>query len=163
MDVLAGLTLTEATGTGLTVMLAVPLLPPLVAVIVVDPAATAVTSPVPFTLATAALPVLHATLLPLRAFPAESLGVAVNCAVWPTCRVSRDGVTVTDATGTRLTVTAAEPDFPSLVAVIVADPAATAVTRPVPFTDATAALLVFHVTLRPVSVLPAESLVVAVS
>jgi len=40
------------------------------------------------------------------------------------------GLTVTDATGTSVMVIAAVPLLPSLVAVIVAEPTATAVTRP---------------------------------
>src|SRR2546428_4974914 len=73
------------------------------------------------------------------------------------------GVTATEATGTTATVTAALPALPSLVAVIVADPAALLVTRPLGLTVATAVLLLAHVTVRPVSALPAESFGVAVS
>ena len=73
------------------------------------------------------------------------------------------GVMLTDATGTRLTVTPALPLLPSLVAVTVAEPAATAVTPPVPLTVATAVLLELHVMVRPASGLPAESLGVAVN
>ena len=47
------------------------------------------------------------------------------------------GLTVTEATGTSATVTADVPLFPSLVAVMVADPAASAVTSPLPLTVAT--------------------------
>src|SRR5437879_5322551 len=61
------------------------------------------------------------------------------------------------------TATDALPFVPSLVAVIVAVPGATAVTRPLALTVAAAALLVAQVIVRPVRVLPAESLVVAVS
>src|SRR5207248_9877487 len=73
------------------------------------------------------------------------------------------GVTATEATGTAATVTVALPAFPSLVAVIVAEPAALLVTRPLGLTVATAVLLLAHVTVRPVSALPAESFGVAVS
>src|SRR5947207_12814215 len=74
------------------------------------------------------------------------------------------GVTSTDATGTALTVTAELPLFPSLVAVIVTGPpAALPVTRPFASTVARVALLVPHVTVRPVSAFPAASLGVAVS
>jgi len=61
------------------------------------------------------------------------------------------------------TLTAAVPFCPSLVAVIVAGPAATAVTNPVGLTRATPVSLVAHVTVRPVTTLPLKSLVVAVS
>src|SRR6058998_3701350 len=73
------------------------------------------------------------------------------------------GVTATEATGTTATVTVALPAFPSLVAVIVVEPAALLVTRPLGLTVATAVLLLTHVTVRPVSALPAESFGVAVS
>jgi len=74
----AGLTVTEATGTLVTVMAAVPLCPSLVAVIVAEPVATPVTNPFAETVATAALLVPHVTTRPLRAVPFASFGVAVN-------------------------------------------------------------------------------------
>src|SRR3989449_6352994 len=52
--------------------------------------------------------------------------------------------------------------FPSLVAVIVAEPAPAPLTRPLPST-VTAELLLAQVTVRPVSALPRESVVVACS
>ncbi len=70
---------------------------------------------------------------------------------------------MTEATGTGDTATVAVPLLPSLVAVIVAEPAAFAVTRPAVLTVATVALLVAHVIVRPVSTLPAESFVVTVN
>src|SRR5689334_18419295 len=62
-----------------------------------------------------------------------------------------------------VTVTAAVPVFPSLVAVIVADPAPAAVTNPLLETVATEPLLVDQVTGRPLRMLPFASFVVAVS
>src|SRR5207247_1159253 len=146
-----------------TVIAALPLCPSLVAVIVADPAATPVTSPVPLTVATAVLPLAHVTTRPVSVAPLASLGVAVSCPVCPTGMLAVAGATVTDATGTTLTVTAAVPFLPSLVAVMVADPAATPVTSTVPLTVATAVLPLAHVTTRPVSVAPLASLGVAVS
>jgi len=61
------------------------------------------------------------------------------------------------------TVSAAVPLLPSLIAVMVAAPAATPVTRPVADTIASPGALDAHVTLRPVSGFPAESLVTAAS
>jgi hypothetical protein len=146
-----------------TVIAAVPLCPSLVAVIVAWPAATPVASPVEFTVVTAGLLVAQVTVRPVSTFPAASLVVAVSCTVTPTSTVA--GATVTDATGTggAVTATAAVPFFPSDVAVIVAEPTATPVTNPVADTVATTVLLLAHVTARPVSTFPAESLVVAVS
>jgi len=54
-------------------------------------------------------------------------------------------------------VTVAVPRTPSLGAVIVADPAATPVTRPAPSTVATAASLVAQVTGRPLNEFPFRS------
>jgi hypothetical protein len=73
------------------------------------------------------------------------------------------GVTVTLPTGIFVTVTADVPLLPSLVAVIVADPAATPVTSPVALTVAIGGAPELHVTTRPVSTPPIESSVVAVS
>jgi hypothetical protein len=75
---IAGVTVTEATGTFVTVMADVPLFPSLVAVIVAEPAATPVTNPLAETVATAALLVAHVTTRPLRAVPFASFGFAVN-------------------------------------------------------------------------------------
>src|SRR5947209_13105623 len=128
----------------------VPLCPSLVAVIVAEPAATPVTNPLAETVAAAALLVAQVTTRPLRAVPFASFGVAVNWVVAPTVTPTAVGLTVTEATGTLVTVMADVPLCPSLVAVIVAEPAATPVTNPLADTVAAAALLVAHVTARPV-------------
>src|SRR5256712_2925384 len=135
--------------TGVTVTLALPLVPSLVAVIVAAPAATPLTSPLPLTVATAVLPLAHVTIRPESTLPPASSGVAVSCWVCPGCRLTVAGLTVTDATGTLVTVTAAVPLVPSLVAVIVVAPAATPVTRPFPFTVATALLPLDQLIVRP--------------
>src|SRR5438477_103883 len=83
---------------------------------------------------------------PVNGLPFASLGVAVSCTVLPTATPAVAGVTVTDATGTGVTVMAAVPFWPSLVAVIVAEPATLPVTSPVPVTVATDVLLLAHVT-----------------
>src|SRR6266852_4973549 len=159
----AGLTLTAATGTLETVMLAVPLCPSLVAVIVADPIATPVTSPLLVTLATLGLLLDHATARPDSGLPLASLGVAVSCTVCPTWTVAEPGLTVTAATGTAVTVMAEVPLFPSDVAVMVAEPAATPVTRPLLVTLATLVLLLDQLTTRPDSGFPFASFGVAVS
>src|SRR5438552_784544 len=103
----------------------VPLCPSLVAVIVAEPAATPVTKPLAETAAAAALLVTQVTTRPLRVVPFASFGVAVNWVVAPTVTPAAVGLTVTEATGTLVTVMADVPLCPSLVAVIVAGPAAT--------------------------------------
>src|SRR5439155_531641 len=159
----AGLTVTEATGTLDTVTAAVPLCPSLVAVIVAAPAATPVTSPVEDTVATAGVPDAQVTDRPESTLPAASFRVVVSCTVAPTSTTAVAGLTVTDATGTIATVTLAVPLFPSLVAVIVADPAATPVTSPAADTVAIAVFELVHATARPVSTFPAASFSVALS
>src|SRR5437762_14142173 len=98
-------------------MAAVPLWPSLVAVIVAEPATFAVTSPVPVTVATGVLLLDHATGRPVSTVPFASFRVAVSCCVCPTGTLADAGLTVTDATGTPLTVMLAVPLCPSLVAV----------------------------------------------
>ncbi len=146
-----------------TVTVADPLTLPLVAVMVDDPVAMPVTRPPVETVPTPTALLDQVTVRPVSTLPAESAVTAVSCSVDPTLTVPDDGETVTDATGTTVTVIAAVPLFPSLVTVIVADPTATAVTRPLADTVATAGALLDHAMLRPVRTLPAESLVVAVS
>src|SRR3989442_9276340 len=125
MLAVAGLTVTEATGTLVTVTVAVPLCPSLVAVIVAAPAATPVTKPLPETVAAAVLLVAQVTARPLRAVPFASFGVAVNWVVVPTVTPAAVGLTVTEATGTLVTVMADVPPCPPLLAVAVAGPGAT--------------------------------------
>src|SRR2546423_876907 len=144
-------------------MVAVPLFPSLVAVIVAEPAPRPVTSPLPLTRAIVVSSLAQVTTLPDSGLPFASLGVALSCTVCPTGTLADDGVTVTEATGTLVTVIADVPLFPSLIAVIVAEPAAFPVTRPLPFTFAIVVSLDAHVTVRPESGLPLSSLGVALS
>src|SRR5437773_1175637 len=152
---------TEAASTVLTVIVAVPPCPSLVAVIVAEPAVTPVTSPLPLTVATAVLLLAQLTARPDNGLPFASLGVAASCTVWPTCTDADAGLTATDATGTLVTKIAAVPLFPSLVAVSVAAPTATPVACPAPFTVAPPGLLLDQVTVRPPSGLPNASRVIA--
>src|ERR1700686_3726350 len=126
----AGLMATDATGTGVTVMAAVPPWPSLAAVMVASPGAMPVTRPLPATVATLGLLEVHVTTRPLNGLPFPSLGVAVSCVVCPRITLADAGLMVTDATGTGVTVMAAVPLWPSLVAVMVAAPGAMPVTRP---------------------------------
>src|SRR5207253_2988091 len=104
-----GLTVTDATGTLDTVTAAVPRCPSLAAVIVTDPTATPVTRPLADTVASAAFELVQLITRPLSTFPAASLGVAVSCTAPPTYMLGATGLTVTEATGTRLIVTAVVP------------------------------------------------------
>jgi hypothetical protein len=147
-------------------MLAVPDLPELVAVIVAEPAATPVTTPLAFTVAAAELFVDQVTVWPVMVLPFWSLTVAVSVVLAPAWIETEGGETVTVVTtgvggGTAVTVIAAVPDFPELVAVIVADPAATPDTTPLALTVAAAVLLLDQVTVCPVITLPFWSFTVA--
>jgi hypothetical protein len=73
------------------------------------------------------------------------------------------GETATLPTGTGAMVTPELPDFPSLVAVIVAEPMLTPVTTPVLETVATAVLLDDQVTTRSVTTVPFTSVTVGAS
>src|SRR5712692_407432 len=150
----AGLTLTDATGTGFTITAAIPVFPSLVAAIVAAPSARPVTRPLADTVATALLLVVQVTVRPLSGLPFASLGVAVSCTVAPTRTTAVAGLIVTDATGTFATLIAADALCPSLVAVIVAAPAATPVTSPAADTVAMAEFELVQVTARPARTFP---------
>jgi hypothetical protein len=143
----------------------------LVAVIVAVPAPTAVTvTAIPLgpvaglTVSTAVLLDVQSTVRPASTLPFASFVTAVSGWVLPTTMGVVGAESVTELTGAGVTVIEDVPLTPSLVAVIVTGPpVATAVTRPLTSTVATARLLELHVTVRPVSTLPAASLVTAVS
>src|SRR5437773_446423 len=95
-------------------------------------------------------------------------GVASNCAVkdpaWAVNGLfSHASELVLQPGCGACTVTVALPLCPSLVAVIVAEPAAAPVTKPLPVTLATDVLLLAHVTVRPDNGVPFASFGVAVS
>jgi hypothetical protein len=166
-----GVTVTVATGTGLTVIEGVgaELTVSLVAVIVAVPTPAAVTVVVPFvelaglTVSTAVLLETQFTVRPVSTVPFTSLVTAVSTCVPPTTMGVAGVESVTMLTGASVTVIEDVPVFVSLVAVIVVPPVPTAVTRPFPSTVAAAVLLEVHVTTRPVSTLFAASRSVAVS
>ena len=96
----AGVTTTDATGTSVTVMLAVPTCPSLVAEMVTGPpAATAVTNPASLTVAMVGSLVVQVTTRFVSTLPLESFVVALSCCVVPTMIDALDGDTVTLATG----------------------------------------------------------------
>src|SRR3989454_10554979 len=119
--------------------------------------------PLPSTEATVVALLAHVTVRPLSGLPLESLGVAVSCTVAPVRTEAEAGDTLTEATGTCVTVMVALPVLPSLVAVIVAVPAPAPVTSPLALTVATAVLELVHAIPRPVRGLPSASFGVAVS
>ena len=104
-----GLTTTYATAAGTTVTTDVPATVPEVALIVAVPGATALTLPLPFTVATDGALVPQVTLRPFSGLPTLSRGVAVSWSVPPSDSVGAEGLTLTLATGTLETFTCAEP------------------------------------------------------
>src|SRR5258705_9057261 len=140
---------TVAADTAVTVTFAEPLTPPLVAVLDVVPAATAVTTPEPDTVANAVFPLAHVTVRPVRTLLLASRSVTAACTLAPAATVPPGMVTATEATGTRATVTDALPVRPSLVAVMFVVPEPTAVTSPLAVTVAIAVLPLAQVTTRP--------------
>ena len=114
----------------MTAAVAVLMADPDVAVIVAVPSAIAVTRPADDTVATDELDVAHVTVAPDITVPPASFTVAASVAVSANEENDRfisDNVTLA---ATWLTVTEADPLAEPDVAVIVADPVATAVTRP---------------------------------
>ena len=133
------------------------------AVIVAEPVAIPVTRPADDTVATDEFDVAHETVAPDKVLPTASLTVAVNVTVSPTdvkVLVFGDSVIVAAVWDTVTEVAAVnEPN----VAVIVAEPLATEVTRPADDTVATDEFDVAHETVAPLIMLPAASLTVAAS
>ena len=118
------------------------------------PAATAVTSPDPETVAIPVFPELQLIKRPARTLLLASRVIADSCADAPTCRLALAGETDTDATGIgagALTLRREELVLPSLEALIIALPGPTAFTSPVVFTVAMFMSEVSHVTVRPES------------
>ena len=74
-----GLTETVATGTSVAVIVAVPLLPSLVAVTVAEPTPRPVTRPFVLTVATLVFELAQVIARPVNGAPLASFGVAVNC------------------------------------------------------------------------------------
>jgi hypothetical protein len=154
-----GATVTEATGAGVTVTAAVPVFPSLTARIFAVPVLTAVTSPVEDTVATPVLSELQVIARPEGTPPFASRSEAVACVVSTALMELLASETVTDATGTSVTVIVAVPLWPSLVAEIVAEPGATAVIKPVAeLMVATPELSDAQTAARPVRIAPFESL-----
>ena len=144
----------------------VPVVPPEVAVMVVAPAAVAVARPVLLLIfAIDVLDELQVTDVVISwVDPSKNVPVAVNCREAPTDMIGLAGVTVMEVRGEEITVTVVLPRILPEVAVMVAVPPTTAVTRPVVLTVATVKLDELQVTCVVISwVVPSENVPVAVS
>src|SRR6266550_3313014 len=98
LAILRSITVPGVATAGVTVTAALPVIPPLVALIVAVPAATPVANPLPVTPATVASLDVHTTACPVSTLPAESSRVAVSCEVPPAAMLVADGLTTTAAT-----------------------------------------------------------------
>ena len=141
---------TVATGTAVTVSVAEPVIPSLVAVMLDVPAAMALTAPVlALTVATAVFELLQTITRPVSTLFAASRVTAVADVAPPTTIDDAPSEAVTLATGGTVTVSVAEPVFVSLVAVMLDVPAAIALTAPV--LALTVAMAVFELLHNPLS------------
>jgi hypothetical protein len=136
---ITGLIPTVATGTT-TATGAVPTWPSMVAEIVAVPAATPVTTPAVLTLAMDGALLLHVAKRPGISLPTLSRATAVKVAFPPVGTVTLLGDKITTATRFAVTVRIMLPESPPLLAAIVEEPDATAVTTPADVTVATEGL-----------------------
>ena len=138
------------------------LTPEAAAVMFATPSATAVTVPSAATVAAASLSEAHMNVTPATTATFPSVATAVRLSVWPTAASVRGPAGVTSIVATAwLTVSASEPPMPSVVAVIVAVPSATAVAKPDVLTVTTFSFDEAHMNVLPGIGLPPASLAVA--
>jgi hypothetical protein len=155
-------------GGSVTVMLEVPDTSAVLAVMVAVPALTPVTTPLVLTRAIPTLLLLQTKVWPGMTVPSALNARAVNCVVAPASTLAVAGETVTRATvggggGGSVTVILALPATPLVVAVMLAEPAPTAVTSPAAFTVADCGLLLVHANVRSGTTRPLASRALAVS
>ena len=128
----------------MAVTLALPTTALYVALMVAVPTLTAVTVP-RLTLATPLAVELQVALaVKSRDVPSEKIPMAVNFWLKPNVKLALGGVTEMLLKVALVTVTTVDDDLPDRVAVMVAEPAATAVTTPLLLTVATAGVEVVH-------------------
>jgi hypothetical protein len=115
---------------------ALPVTPLTVAVTVVDPAATPLARPADPIVATLGVPLAQTPVVDTFAVvPSLYVAVAVNCCVAPTCTLAVAGFTTIEVSVTGggagvATVNVAVPVVPAMVAVMLVDPAASAIASP---------------------------------
>ena len=142
-----GVTAIELNVAAVTVIVAVADLVPLVAVMMEEPTATPVVTPVCKTVTADVVPELQVTVLLISALvPSENVPVAINACKLPTGTDAVKGASAIEVNVALVTVIAAEPVLPLSVAVIEAEPAETPVATPEETTVANNVLLEDHVT-----------------
>ena len=136
MPTVAGVIAMDAT-CGVTVSDEVPLIPPMAAVITLEPVATAVARPLELMVATDVVAEVQVTVeLTFPVEPSLYLAVALNCWVAPIATLGLAGDTVMELKE-GATVSVALPLIPLTVAVTLVEPAATACASPLVLTVAT--------------------------
>src|SRR4051812_2180359 len=137
---------------------------PLDAVIVTLAMRAAVTTPLALTETNDASELDHVTAAPGMVLPLASFTMAVSCAVVPASADAAPEITMEDGEAVRVTtVIVAAPDTPSVVAEMVAVPAATPVRMPAGLIVATLAFDVVHENVLPAIAVFDASRAVAVS
>jgi hypothetical protein len=163
MVVDAGVTDTDATGGGVTMTVAEPVIPSLAALIVAVPGLIPDTTPESDVVATSVFELCHVTTRPVSTAPLASLMTAVARVDWRVAIVDALKATVIDATGTLLMTRLALALCPSEVAVMLTVPTAKPRTTPESDTLARSVSELFQVTTRSSSAVPAPSRGVAVN
>lgn len=130
----------------LTASVALPVMPPLVAVMVVVPAIRPVATPELLMEATVGVEEDQVTATE-PVLPSEKVPVAVNDLVPPTAREALAGVMANESRVAGVTVAVVWADIPPEAAVMKALPTPKPVTRPIPLTVAMAGVLLVQVTL----------------
>jgi hypothetical protein len=112
--------------------IAVPAMPEDEAVMVADPRAEAVANPVAVMVTAPPLLLQVTELVRSCVVPLLYVPVAVNCCVPPWVTVMSEGLSASETSVAGVTVKVADPVMEDELAVIVAEPAATPVAKPVP-------------------------------
>jgi hypothetical protein len=144
---------TEPSGAA-TVTASDPDTPSLDAVMVVTPGLSAYSRPLASTVATSGSDEAHVIRRPSSELPLRSLTTTVSGVIPPATRGAAGGEITTAKTGVCATVMAADPVFPSTVAVIVVEPVPSPVTTPALDTLATAVFADDQASVFPVIVAP---------
>jgi hypothetical protein len=131
----AGVTAIDTRVADVTVIVVDPEILPDVAVMIVEPAATELASPLePAALLTVATPAADepqvTTVVRFCVVLSEYVPVAVNCRAVPLTMLGLDGVTAIDTRVAEVTVSVVDPDIIPDVAVIVVEPVVTEVASP---------------------------------
>ena len=144
---LAGVTDMEDRVAEVTVRVVLPGIAPNLAVMIAVPAATAVASPLLFTVATDGLEELQVTCTVVSwLVPSEYAPEAANCWVTPTGMLGLTGVTDRKDNVAEVTVRVVAPEIVPEIAVMTTAPGAAAVPRPLLLTVATDVLEEVQVT-----------------